>query len=391
MITKRSTSQSVQSGSPAAGSPAAGSPATESQQADEEIENNEMFRLAMEHSAIGLALISPDGHWLKVNQALCDIVGYTEKELLKIDFQTITHPDDLEDDLELIHRLLAGDIETYTIKKRYFHKNRTIIWIKLTASIVRDEYYQPLYFIAQIQDQTEEHQNQEKLRRTNKELERLTSQISHDVRSPLESSIRVLSLTKRAFERDDIAGAKETVNIVENQLEKLRALVDDILAITKARHQEEPISEVNFAAIVGDALEKFSHMDNFERIVFHQKFDYRRSFKTQPGRIISIVENLLSNAIKYQDPSEEDPQIAIHCFEKEGYILFQISDNGLGIDEKYYHKMFRMFQRFHAINALGSGIGLYLVRQNAEALGGTVEFIPRTKGCCFVLSIPKLK
>ena len=92
------------------------------------LENKNMFRLAMEHSGIGMALIAPDGTWLKVNQAICDIVGYTASELVKLDFQTVTHPDDLEDDLTLLKQLLGGEIQTYNLDKRYFHKNGQLIW-----------------------------------------------------------------------------------------------------------------------------------------------------------------------------------------------------------------------------------------------------------------------
>ena len=82
----------------------------------------EMFRLAMEHSGIGMALLNPEGKWLEVNSALCKIVGYPKEELLNIDFQTITHPEDLEEDLENVSKMLKGEIKTYTMEKRYFAK-----------------------------------------------------------------------------------------------------------------------------------------------------------------------------------------------------------------------------------------------------------------------------
>ena len=85
-------------------------------------ESEERFRLAFEFAAIGMAIVGPDGHWLRVNQALCQIVGYSAEELLHIDFQTITHPEDLAPDLASMRKMLDGSISYFQIEKRYFHK-----------------------------------------------------------------------------------------------------------------------------------------------------------------------------------------------------------------------------------------------------------------------------
>lgn len=116
------------------------------------VESETRFRLAFDYSPIGVALVSLDGHWLKVNQALCDIVGYSESEMLKINFQTITHPDDLETDLNYVKQLYDGEISSYHMEKRYIRKDKKITWILLTGSIIRSEQGTPLYYIAQIQD-----------------------------------------------------------------------------------------------------------------------------------------------------------------------------------------------------------------------------------------------
>jgi diguanylate cyclase (GGDEF)-like protein/PAS domain S-box-containing protein/hemerythrin-like metal-binding protein len=116
---------------------------------------DKLFFTVFQHAAIGMALVSPDGTWLMVNRALCRLVGYTEKELLKGSFQDITHPQDLEEDLSYVRKVLSGDIQTYQMEKRYVHKDGRIIHILLSASLVRDENNTPLFFISQIQDITE--------------------------------------------------------------------------------------------------------------------------------------------------------------------------------------------------------------------------------------------
>ncbi len=117
-------------------------------------ESEERFRLAFEFAAIGMALVAPDGHFLRVNQALCRIVGYSAEELLRIDFQTITHPDDLGIDLAFLRQMLDGSISYFQMEKRYFHKLGQTIWSLLSVSAVRGEAGQLLHFISEIQDIT---------------------------------------------------------------------------------------------------------------------------------------------------------------------------------------------------------------------------------------------
>lgn len=102
-----------------------------------------------------MALVALDGRFMHVNRALCQLVGYNEEELLARTFQDITHPDDLEADVEHAKELIRGEADSYQMQKRYFHRTGRAVWILLTGSIVRDEAKQPRFFIAQIQDITE--------------------------------------------------------------------------------------------------------------------------------------------------------------------------------------------------------------------------------------------
>ncbi|MEA5449739.1 PAS domain S-box protein, partial [Leptolyngbya sp. CCNP1308] len=114
--------------------------------------SNLRFRNAFDYAGIGMALVSLEGHWLEVNRSLCEITGYDEAELLATTFQAITHPDDLDTDLDLVRQLLSQEIRYYHLEKRYRHKQGHWIWILLSVSIVTDEQQVPLYFVSQIQD-----------------------------------------------------------------------------------------------------------------------------------------------------------------------------------------------------------------------------------------------
>jgi two-component system, sensor histidine kinase and response regulator len=113
------------------------------------------FRTAFENAPIGMALVHPDGSFLLGNHALCVMLGYSEEELLGTTFQEITHPDDLEDDLAQMRRALGGELATYALEKRYIRRDGQTIWVRLIASLLRDEAGAPRYFIAQIEDITE--------------------------------------------------------------------------------------------------------------------------------------------------------------------------------------------------------------------------------------------
>jgi len=116
--------------------------------------NEEQFASAFNYAPIGIALVAPDGRWLKVNSAVCAMIGYTEQELFAKTFQDITHPDDLEADLDQVRQMLDGAIKTYQMEKRYFHKNGAIVWVLLSVSLIRDDDGNPLHFISQIIDIT---------------------------------------------------------------------------------------------------------------------------------------------------------------------------------------------------------------------------------------------
>ncbi|WP_140880838.1 PAS domain S-box protein [Muricoccus nepalensis] len=109
-------------------------------------------RATFEQAAIGIAHVGLDGAWLRVNRRLCGMLGFAEEELLARSFQEITHPDDLPADMEAVRRLIAGEISTCTLEKRYLRRDGSLIWVDLTVSLMRDEGDRPFAFLAAIGD-----------------------------------------------------------------------------------------------------------------------------------------------------------------------------------------------------------------------------------------------
>ena len=117
-------------------------------------ESEERFRATFDLAAVGIAHVSPDGRWLRVNRKLCDITGFSREELLEKTSEDVIHPDDLDTYLDRRQRILADELETYSLEKRYVRKDRSQVWVSVRASLVRESSGKPCYFIYIIEDIT---------------------------------------------------------------------------------------------------------------------------------------------------------------------------------------------------------------------------------------------
>jgi PAS domain S-box-containing protein len=148
------------------------------------------FRSFFEHAPIGEAIVSVDGRFLQVNDALCRIVGYSQTELLAKTFQDLTHPDDLDTDLELVSQTLAGEMRDYQLEKRYLDNAGRTVWALLSVSLVRDQAGEPSYFISQIQDISERKQAEDQLTVAATRYRALVEQL------PLGTYVRPLDISR---------------------------------------------------------------------------------------------------------------------------------------------------------------------------------------------------
>ncbi|MGD8988971.1 MAG: PAS domain S-box protein [Syntrophobacterales bacterium] len=143
----------------------------------EVIDREQLFRAIFEQAAVGIAHISPEGRFLRINKKFCDIVGYSQEEMIALTFQDITHPDDLDVDLEYVRQMLNGEIETYSMDKRYYRKDGSTVWVNLTVSLLFDRGSSPNYFVSVIKDISDRKQAEEALRKSRDFLEHLTSAV----------------------------------------------------------------------------------------------------------------------------------------------------------------------------------------------------------------------
>ena len=244
------------------------------------------------------------------------------------------------------------------------------------------------FILGLARDVTEKEALIQQLSESNAELEEFAYRTSHDLRSPLLSSVKLLSMAEHAIADEDLAKAGKCMEHTRLSLQKLENLVLDILSLTETKSADEGIENVDVSDVLDEALEKLAYMDGFDRVTLKMDVEVDRLVRVKRNRVALIIENMVSNSVKYQDPEEDEPYIHISAKVVNRHLVFTVEDNGLGIPEDQQEDMFTMFKRFHPKVSYGSGLGLYMMRKSAQVIGGRITFEQPDKGARFKLTLP---
>src|SRR5436305_3994336 len=237
------------------------------------------FSATFEQMSIGIAYATLDGHWLQVNHKLCEITGYTQEELLATTFQALTYPEDLAECLAITDLLLAGDIPSYTLEKRYIRKNGLLVWINFTVSLVHDEKNTPQYLFGIIEDiderkrvETERNnlnanleaivaQRTEVLRKLNTELQRSNQELqdfayiaSHDLQEPLRKIQAFGDLLEEEY-GSALGDGKAYLDRMRNAAGRMRILNEDLLTFSRGTTKAQPFTQVDLVTIVHEVID----------------------------------------------------------------------------------------------------------------------------------------
>tara|TARA_Y100001001_G_scaffold45949_1_gene41123 strand:- start:10193 stop:12937 length:2745 start_codon:yes stop_codon:yes gene_type:complete len=364
-------------------------------------QEQDQFRSTLENSPIGIALVSPKGEWLHVNKALCNIVGYSTGELLQTDFQSITHPDDLDLDLKYVNEVLSGQRESYEMEKRYFHKSGHIVWILLTVSLVRNPDGTPRHFISQIQDISRRKQQENRINEYLRELERSNSELddfcyiaSHDLKEPLRGiNNHSQSLIKHYSDRLDERGVHKLNRLVA-LTGRMERLINDLLYFSRLGRGNVQMETVDMGRLIQDQIDTLApYLEEQNGLV--EVAPEMPTLLCVPGRMAAVFRNLISNGLKYNESNERRVSITFfrHYKAATGTLnnVFRVEDNGIGIEPEFRGEIFRMFKRLHGEKAFGqgTGAGLSFVKKIVEQHGGDIwiESEPG-QGSVFYFSIP---
>jgi PAS domain S-box-containing protein len=374
------------------------------------------FRATFEQAAVGIAHVAIDGRWLRVNQKLCNILGYSALELQNLTFLDITHPDDLDADLAYMQQLLTGEIQTYSMEKRYFHKSGEVVWIELTVSLVRagaeDEQDldrnmgTPQYFISVVeeindrkQDEAELHARAREmsslngllaqaavlLEERNQELDRFVHIVSHDLKAPLRAISNLSQWIEEDIEGELSPENQQQMQLLRERVRRMEAMINGLLDYAKAGRTDAAIETVPVAELLVEVIDSLAPPQSFQIEVVPPM----PTLVTKRLLLSQVFSNLISNAVKHHD--RPNGLIRISSQDKSDFYEFSVADDGPGIEAKYHDKIFMIFQTVNSTNNPdSSGIGLSIVKKIVETEEGTIRLESEPeKGTIFYFTWPK--
>jgi PAS domain S-box-containing protein len=360
-------------------------------------ESEERFRVTFEQAGVGMAHVAIDGSWLRVNQSLCEMVGYTREELLKLHFKEITHPDDLELDFKNFNEVLAGVKQHYEIEKRFFHKDGEVVWVNLSVSLLTMGTQQTRYFVSVIEDITARKKMEDTLRQSQKMdvIGQLTSSIAHDFGNFLnviKGNLELIQLCQSdpkllEYGNSALAGTE----LAENLILQLLSL---------SRNQKPSLEPININELIHSIEQLLRRAVNDQIDLRIELEDMSMVTLGEGGQLETALLNLVLNAgnampaggvitirTSVATPSAVAAMNA-NALSSKTYCLIQVIDNGCGMPP---HILARACDPFFTTKAAGKGTGLglsqvsrcvdqmsgFLRLESEEGVGTTVSlFIP---------------
>jgi PAS domain S-box-containing protein len=367
------------------------------------------FRSLFEQAGVGVVECdAASGRFLQVNGRFCEILGYSERELLGMGFPDVTHPDERGRDRQEIVRLAAGERDEYAVEKRYLRKDGAFVWAALTVRPLRQPGGPPRNMVAVIADITARKQAEAEIQHLNATLERRVAErtaelqaanqelesfayaVSHDLRAPLRS----LSGFSQALVEDCAASlSKEGLDHLSHITQagqRMAGLIEGLLQLSRATRCELRRLPVDLSALAERLLADLAGHDPERRVRLRVEPGIR--VQGDPSTLEAALGNLLENAWKYTSRTA-DASITMDTVEEAGRRWIRIADNGAGFDMAFAGQLYRPFQRLHRQDEFpGLGIGLATVHRIVKRHGGELKAIAAPgQGAAFWMTLPALE
>ena len=330
-------------------------------------DSEERFRTTYELAGVGIAQVSLEGRFTNVNPQICEITGYSANEIKHLSFEEITHPDDLDTDMEYARQLLAGEIDRYSLDKRYLRKDGSIIWVNLTGSVVRDSTGEPHHFIAVVVDITARRDAEAAVKRSLNDKEVLLQEIHHRVKNNMQVISSLLSLQAASIDDDRLG------KLFQESQSRVRAmaLIHEIL------YDSGDLSKIDLRGYVERLSNGLTRMYGSDPGLVQLRVDAEDiTFGIDEMVPCGLAHSeLISTSLKYAFPCGRKGKIDIIATSGGDGINLVVRDDGVGIPEEL---------DLRQTNTMGMGLVTNLVERQ---LGGRLE-LDRCEGTCFRIFIP---
>lgn len=348
-------------------------------------ESGEKFRSAFEDAAIGMVMADTQGTILRANPAMAKMLGYLAAELAGMTVADISHPDDMKVNMENIGRLLAGEVDSFQMEKRYLRKDGRTVWGLLNVSLMRDAEGRPYQLIAQVEDINKRKQAEEELIHAKEIAEEATklkdkyvSLVSHDLKGPLTGMLGFLALLERHIEAEKKSpfsdGAKLLLDSAIMTGRNMTALIDELLDIGRMRTGKIKLNPrfTGAHALVARVVDDLRNMADKKGVPVHNKVPPHARIYADPLLLVQVIQNLVSNAIKFSHPGAA---VSISIPEGERSVI-EVADSGVGIKLANVDDIFVYEKKISTVGTggeWGTGLGLPLSKEIVEAHGGTIS------------------
>ena len=350
-------------------------------------ESEGRYRGAFAHSAVGVALMSPEGRWLQVNAALCAMLGYSEAELLATTFQALTVPE-ISRSTSTASAVRWPARSHYELQKRYRHHDERTFSSLRTVSLVRDPCHRPLYFVSQLLDISERIQAQQEVERLRLELThsgrvalmgQLTASLAHELMQPIAAAVGNAEAGERLLSADG-ADLNETrvilADIVENCL-RAANVVSGVRSLL--RKEPKPRRRVDLNRLVTEVAEMMHSELILRQVRLMTRLDAALPEITgQPVELQQVILNLILNGAEAQStnpPSGRELLVSTACH--PAGIELAVRDRGIGADPE---RLRRMFEPFFTTKPNGIGMGLAICSDIIRAHNGRLSAENNTNG-----------
>jgi len=365
-------------------------------------QSKEQMRLTVENAPLGIGTVYLDGTFHSMNQAYCDMLGYSSEQLLKMTFDEITHPDDKEKSHRNFKGLLEGKVPRVDFEKRYIHKDGSVIDVIQRGGLVHDPSGNPLFIIGITEDITEKKKLEARLQRAQKmeAIGTLAGGVAHDLNNILAGLVSYPDLLLLEISED--SPLRKPILTIQKSGEKAASIVQDLL--TLARRGVAVTEVVDLNHIISEYLKSPEH----EKLIsFHPNVHVRTDLEKDPLNILSspahlskTVMNLVSNAAEAMPDGGEifistenryiDKPIRGYDDVKEGdYVTLTIFDTGVGISKKDRERIFEPFYTKKVMGKSGTGLGMSVVWGTVKDHKGYIDIqSAKGKGATFTLYFP---